>query len=239
MRYIALFLLFFATVVTRSFADGLPQSPYIYVIGEGKITVFPDRITLEAGIESKDEDSKKAKDELTEKSVKFYQLMKKLGLEEKSVVSESVTISILRDREAKKDYYRTFQSFWITVTDINNADGIINGIMESALCSKFAVSKIYSSKENDLQDVLLAKALENARVKADKIAAATDSKVLSVFAVSPVDFTRIKESMLFKTWRNVAAGGWGQPGNAEITLSITEKTLSLDVHVIFLIEPAK
>ncbi len=94
--------------------------------------------------------------------------------------------------------------------------------------------------EEEFEDTVADKALSNAREKAEKTVKPLGMKVTSVFAISPISFTQI---------RNDIFGDRGSHGYTAEEVTPQEKaadsshyrlgpiTVSREVHVIFLISP--
>ena len=93
------------------------------------------------------------------------------------------------------------------------------------------------TKEKDIQQKIWDKALLNAREQADKTAKAMGVKIDSVFAISPVAFPRISGDMFGTTYGEAATERVIVTGPPDYRLGVM--TVSQNIHVIYLISPAK
>jgi uncharacterized protein YggE len=96
------------------------------------------------------------------------------------------------------------------------------------------------SKEKELQDEVWEKALSNAREKAEKTLKGASMKIDSIFAISPVAFPQISQS-IFRGGGEVAGYSINQGARKAdpSQYRLAPVTVSQSVHVIYWISPAK
>lgn len=93
------------------------------------------------------------------------------------------------------------------------------------------------TKEKEIQQEIWEKALVNAREQADKTAKAMGVKVDSVFAISPIPFPQIRGRIFRSEYGEATTERVIMTGPPEYRLG--SMTVSQNVHVIYLISPAR
>jgi uncharacterized protein YggE len=92
-------------------------------------------------------------------------------------------------------------------------------------------------REKQMEDQLWDQALVNARERAEKTLKNMNMKIDAVFAVSPVAYPEIQGKMFGNFEKVIVTGSYAPQQEPEYRLAGV--TLSQDVHVIYLISPAK
>jgi uncharacterized protein YggE len=93
------------------------------------------------------------------------------------------------------------------------------------------------TKEKKIQEEIWDKALVNAREQADQTAKAMGVKVDSVFAISPIPFPQIRGRIFRSDYGEATTERVIMTGPPEYRLG--SMTVSQNVHVIYLVSPAK
>jgi uncharacterized protein YggE len=96
------------------------------------------------------------------------------------------------------------------------------------------------AKAKQLSGEVFAKALEDARASADKLAAASGMKVTSVWAVSKVPFQSVQARILGESDLSpIGAGATPSASDSMPIYRLAPVKFSQSVHVIYLITPEK
>lgn len=225
-----------------AFADGLPTTPYIYVLGSAEEHVDPDLLTLRFEIRATDKDQAKAKTIVAEKSATVFKLFRTFGISDEAITAFKISIAADYD---DGDRGRTFlgyqinRDFTVRLTDFTLYPKVLNGLLEVGIEGMPGVEPSYT-KSAALGEKLKSRALINAREQADGITPVLNAKVNSVFAVSPIPFNEISRA-IFGSSESYAAASLGRDkGGVPGDIYAFEKLKLVQyIHVIFLIEPNK
>lgn len=240
------FLLLYLAIFPISLSargGGLPDRPYIYVQGKAEIQKPADLAILNFDIVVRAPDQLKANDQLQSEANKVFDLLNSRKIAEADVIAENLNSEPEFEQEetyprrrGKLVDYRVVRTFKVKVRDVTVFPKLVNDLLAIGGVEFSSIESGFS-KEKELEIQIWDKALGNARERADSTAKAMGMKIDSVFAVSPVNFLEI-ESKLFGT-------GIGSRG-AEVQRVIESPqyhlapiTVSQEVHVIYLISPAK
>jgi uncharacterized protein YggE len=138
--------------------------------------------------------------------------------------------------------YTVTRNFSVKLTDFSLYPKIVNGLVELRIDSLNGAQPS-SSKADAESAKLKTAALAQARQQADDIAASLGAKVVSVFAVSPIEFGEIPRAIfggtggampMTKTYMSRDLSGSTGDKYVFNQLNFSER-----LHVIFLIEPKK
>ena len=223
--------------------DGLPDRPYIYVQGKAEIQKPADLAILNFDIVVRAPDQPKANDQLQSEANKVFDLLKSRKIAETDVIAENLNSEPEFEQEetsprrrGKLLDYRVVRTFRVKIRDVTVFPKLVNDLLAIGGVEFSGIESGFS-KEKELEIQIWDKALANARERADSTAKAMGMKIDSVFAVSPVAFLEI-ESKIFGT----AIGSRGAEVERVIETPqyrLAPITVSQDVHVIYLISPAK
>jgi uncharacterized protein YggE len=226
---------------------GLPDKPYIYVQGKAEIQKPADIVTLKFDLVGRAPDQPKANADVQSKANKIFALLKERKVADDDVIAEDLRSE--PEFEQEENYsrghgkligYKVPRPFQIKVRDIaafpKLADELIaiQGVEFSGIGGGLA-------KEKEIEPEVWQKALANAREQAEKTLKPLNMKVDSVFAVSPVTFPEIENSIFGSegTVAGVRAYAERAEGPAAPQYQVAPIKISQTVHVICLISPAK
>ena len=126
------------------------QIPLISVSGEGKISVKPDQVVINFGIENIGKDAtevKKLNDETVDKTLIF---IKEFGILSNDYKTTDVSLNRNYDYEKKKYNYRASQSVTIILKNLSRYDSLIMGLVDNGINSvsnvEFKTSKLEEYK---------------------------------------------------------------------------------------------
>jgi len=225
------------------FADGgLPDKPYIYVVGNTESQKPADMVTLRFDVVGRAPELPKANQDVQSSAVKIFGLLKSKKIAENDVIAESVRSEPQFEQEqiypkrGKVICYTVSRTFEVKVRDIIIFPKLVNELLG---LGNVEFSNIVGglSKEKQISEELWNEALANAHERAEKTLKTMNMKIESVFAVSPVSFPEI-QGKIFGNFERVIVTGSNVPMQ-EPEYRLIGVTVSQSVHVIYLISPAK
>lgn len=172
--------IFLALVFTATTALGFAQvqqntPPQINVSGEGKIKVVPDEAVISLGVTNTGSDAnsvKKANDAAIDAILKYLKGQK---LDPKDIQTERVSLNRY-ETEKKKYQYTASQTISINLRDLSKYDALIMGVMDAGANTINGVT-FKTSKEEQYKSEARAKAVADARKKADDYSKALGQKL--------------------------------------------------------------
>jgi uncharacterized protein YggE len=225
---------------------GLPDKPYIYVEGKAEIEQPADMVTLRFDMVARNPDQAKANQEVQAKTNKIFALFTERKIAEADVIASDLKSEPQFEngeesgrKRGKIIGHSVTRSFSAKIRDVG---AFANLVDELLAVSGLEFSGITSglAKEKDMQDEMEKKALIKARDQAEKTLKEIGMKIDSVFAVSPVAFTRIQYG-IFASSAPTADYESALPAGS-LTASkyrLPPITVSQSIHVIYLISPTK
>jgi len=227
-------------------AGGLPDKPYIYVVGKAEMEKPADMVELHFDVVVRGPDETKVNQEVQNKANKIFAL-----LDSRKVPSEDVIAETLKSEPEFEQQdnpppnrgrligYSVARPFHVKVRDVQAFPKLVDELLAISGV-EFTFIQGALSKRKELQDQMWKAALANARERADKIAKPLGLKTDSVFAISPVQFPQIEGDIFSSSERVVVTGALPpiQP-EAASHYRLAPVTVSQTVHVIYLISAAK
>jgi uncharacterized protein YggE len=221
---------------------GLPDKPYIYVEGKAEIEKPADVVTLRFDLVARNPDQNKANQEVQAKASKILAL-----LNEKTIATDDVIAADVKSepefegddsgrKKGKLIGYRVTRRFQVKVRDLPAFPKLVDQLI-GITGVEFSDVDPGLTKEKKLQEEIWDEALVNAREQADKTAKAMGVKIDSVFAISPTPFPQIRGQMFPSGYGEETVERVIVSGRADYRLGSI--TVSQNVHVIYLISPAK
>jgi uncharacterized protein YggE len=241
--------LFFSLLIfpISLFAEGgLPDKPYIYVIGKAEIQKAPDIVTLKFELVGRAPDQSKANDEVQSKAQKIFGLLKERKIAENDVIAEDLRSEPEFEQEegysrgrGKLVGYKVTRPFEIKIRDIGAlpklADELIR--IEGA---EFSGIEGSLAKEKEVQEELRGKALADARMKAETSIKSIGMKIDAVFAVAPISPVEIEHNIFGEITRlGVRGAELAERTAPSPEYRLAPVTINQEAHVIYLISPAK
>ena len=231
------------------FAEGgLPDRPYICVDGYAEVKKPADILTMKFNLVGTGQDLPKANENAQSKATKVFAMLKNYKVAETDVVAEEIRTEPQFESEEKfglrRDKlvgYRILRDFKIRLRDITVYPRLIDELIALGGAEFTEPTEGDLSKRKEIEQQLAEKALTNARENAEKTAKAMGVKLESLFAISPIEFTKIQEAMVGggTAERVVVTGSNVPPPAPAPEYRLEPITVSQSVHVIYLISPAK
>lgn len=240
------FLFALLSLPISALADGgLPNQPYIYVMGSAEIEKPADMVTLRFNLVARAADQVKANQQVQANANKILTLLDGRKIAAQDVIAGDLSSEPeYQETESSRTRgklidYKVTRPFVIKVRDVTTFPKLVDDFLATE-GAEFSGIDAGLSNEKQLQDDVGEKALTNARERAEKTLKTMGAKIDSVFAVSPVAFPEI-ESDIFGTAGTVmgvrSSENLKAPNSPQYRLAPV--TVSQSVHVIYLISPAK
>jgi uncharacterized protein YggE len=224
---------------------GLPDKPYIYVEGKAEIEKPTDVVILRFGLLARNADQVKANQEVQAKATKILSLLDERKIAQTDVVATDLKSEPQYENEdesgrkrGKITGYSVGRSFTVKVRDVPAFPKLVDELLAIAGV-EFTGIDGGLSKEKEMQDEVGAKALTNARERAEKTLQPVGMKIDSIFAISPVAFPEIQRG-IFGSRAPTAEYESALPSQGYTSqYRLAPITISQSTHVIYLISPAK
>lgn len=241
-----LVLLAFASLPLSVLAQGgLPDKPYIYVEGKAEIEKPADMVTLRFELVARNPDQGKANQEVQAKATKVLALTDARKIAESDVVANDLRSKPQYENEG--DYvpnrgkiigHSVSRSFAVKIRDVTAFPKLVDELLAIG-GTEFSEIDAGLSKENEMQDEVRDKALLNGRDRAEKTLKTIGMKIDSVFAVSSVPFPEIQSKFFApsSSGSGSLAVQRARPDPTQYRLAPIK--ISHDVHILYLISPAK
>jgi uncharacterized protein YggE len=234
---------------------GLPDKPYIYVEGKAEVEKTADIVTLRFDVVARGPDQAKANQDVQTKANKIFAMLNGRKVAQSDVVASDIKSE--PQYEKNEEYgskrgkiigFSVTRTFAAKVRDIQIFASVVDELLATAGV-EFSGVEPGLSKEHEVRNEMFEKALTNAREQAEKALKPVEMKIDSVFAVSPIAFPQIRSRIfgadlpeatterVVVTGSYIPASGVGNHVVSEYRLS--PLTVSQNIHVIYLISPAK
>ena len=208
------------------------QSPLMSVSGEGKISVKPDQVVINFGIENIGKDAtevKKLNDETVDKTLKF---IKEFGILSNDYKTTDVSLNRNYDYEKKKYNYRASQSVTIILKNLSRYDSLIMGLVDNGINSvsnvEFKTSKLeeYKSEARKL-------AMKEAQHKAEDYVSVLNQKIGKAITINDNTQTYFPQPMYRMAMADKEISGNSIPKE---TIAVGEIEVVATVSVSFILE---
>jgi len=162
----------------------------VEVIGNSQITVPPDEVSVYLSIETSGKTAEEAKNKNSEITNNVISSLKQLGIE--SIETEN--FNIYQDYDYQSGKTKGYKASNYIKVKTNNFD-LIGKVIDSSVDKGALISSINfelsSEKSNEVKADALAKASQDAKMKAGAIAQGLDKKLGSLVSVSTSDYNYI------------------------------------------------
>ncbi len=241
MRRLLLPLFSLLFPLCASAEGGLPDRPYIYVEGIGKIQREADTVRLSFTLNSFDQKLNAATKKVQDKANKVFVLLDTEKIAPKDVVSESIQWRAARehlDVPVGTKGYVAIRDFSVLVRDLNVFPKLVDELLALGV-EEFKSIEPGLSNQDELNHQARVKAMADARAQAEKTLGEEKMKIDSVFAVSFVPIPRIRSELLGDSGPNFGVvGGSRGLSDAGVQYRLAPVITTQPVHIIYLISPA-
>lgn len=199
----------------------------ITVVGEGKVSLKPDIATINVGAEVRADTVSEAKAEVDAQMASIVAALQEAGVAEKdiqtshySIYYEQEPMPVFREGPAPENQggYRVSNMIQVTVRDVEKAGEVLDAVVQAGANQVYGVNFTVSD-ESAWQSEARAKAMADARARAQELAGLAEVELGEVLSVSEV----IGSSPLLAPMRMVESslGGAGiAPGELELGTQI-------------------
>lgn len=204
--------------------------PMITVMGEGKVKVVPDQVSISVSVESKGTKSADVKKENDTKVDAVLKYIKKMGIDAKDFQTTRVSLNDQYDYEKKKHNYVAVQSIQILVKDLSKYDALMEGLVDSGI-NNIGNIDFQSSKIEMHKSEARKLAIQNAKAKAQDYVGALGQKIGVAYTIvdnSQDNYPRPRYEMMAMKMADSAFGG-------NETLAVGEIEITANVSVSFLL----
>ena len=204
--------------------------PMITVMGEGKVKVVPDQVSISVSVESKGTKSADVKKENDTKVDAVLKYIKKMGIDAKDFQTTRVSLNDQYDYEKKKHNYVAVQSIQILVKDLSKYDALMEGLVDSGI-NNIGNIDFQSSKIEMHKSEARKLAIQNAKAKAQDYVGALGQKIGVAYTIvdnSQDNYPRPRYEMMAMKMADSAFGG-------NETLAVGEIEVTANVSVSFLL----
>ncbi len=177
-------LLIFASLLFIK-ANYLDQPTLITVVGEGKIDIKPQMVMFTANLVNSAKTSSAAVSNNTKLVSYVISLVKSLGVEDKDIIVSYVqivpTTNILGQTE-----YQAVNTIDITLKDLSRFDSLVQSLYNTGT---YSITNIVFTTENsrDVEKQAVAKAVDDANLRANEIAKSLNKSVARIVSLTPVE----------------------------------------------------
>lgn len=191
-------------------ANPLPQQAHIYVEGSATVEVEPDEMQFTLSISETAKELATAKSVVDKKSNKLIALCKKLGIKTKDISTSTLRIyPQFKYNNGNREQTGTQVSRQIDITlrELDNYADVIKALVDAEI-TQTVNTKLVLSKPNEATDKALAKALSDAKQRADRLAKHQGAKLGGVHSISEFN-SRQQEFYQLKVARQIVGQSTG------------------------------
>ena len=229
-RILATLLLLVTTTVVQA-QDRPTHIRTIEVIGQGEVTVVPNEVVMNLGVETTNMSLEQAKRENDSRVQQLIKSLRDAGVAERDIQTANINIEPQYDYRADG---RQFLGFMVrrTVTakikDVTKLEDVTSRVVSAGITSIFNY-EYRTSDEKKLELDSRAKAVASAKEKAEALAKELGLKIIKAYSVVEEGYGRP-----IPVYRDAAmGGGLSSRPTAEGTFALGEITISSNVRVIF------
>jgi uncharacterized protein len=214
------------------------DKPTVSTSGSATVKVDPDRVTVTIGVETKGETAAKAVADNSEIMKRVLDALKGLGITANQTATSNYSVFPIYESisppcimiypqppecapKSEVTGYRAVNSVSVTLeatADVGKViDAAVNAGANNVSGAYFFVSE---AKQQEIRDSLIELAIDNARSRADKAAAAVDMTVVSVQSINLNDFSFPVYYKNFDAAQGENGGTDILPGQQEVAMSV-------------------
>ncbi len=175
-----------------AFAGCQQQTNSVTVTGTYQVTVDPDQAEVYAGVSTLKPTAKEAQDETNKVINAIIAGLKASGINEKDIETQNLNLYQNMewvDNEYKANGWKADQMLKVTTKDLTKVGAIVDAAVNNGANSIQGVSfSLSQDSEKAYKLQVIAKATEDARAKAETIAASLNAKLGKVKSVSEAGF---------------------------------------------------
>lgn len=165
------------------------DKPLLNVSGEGKVLTRPDRAIINMGVQTENKDAKIAQTENAQKMDAVMKKLQELGIAKDDIKTSVYNISPQYDYSDGKSYlkgYQVLNILAVTIKDTAKVGDIIDQVVQVGANRIDSVAFTISEPDKYYNEAI-AKAIDQAKEKANVMANAGGVKIKGVFNISEVN----------------------------------------------------
>jgi uncharacterized protein YggE len=199
-------------------AETLPRT--ITVIGEGQVNAAPDIAIVQVGVQVSDTDPKAATEKAAEEMNNILAALKGEGIAEKDIQTSYYNVYVDRpfgpDGPGNQTFYQVSNNIQVTIRDLARVTDILGATIEAGANNINSID-FRLSDTSQLESEARAKAVDNAKAKAEELAQLNGVAVGEVVSISEVVNSGIYLEQSFAA--GIGGGGAGpiSPGDVTVT----------------------
>ena len=219
-----------AVIVPAVFGQDKPREREISVVGRGSITVIPDKISFQVGVESNGPSVEVVRRDSDAKTNALLKALKDAGVPDRDIVTTNSTLrksfTSAEQSQTKREgtTYTFSRDLLVTLQKIDGADGILAALLKVGANTVSDLTFI-DSKRSEHRDGALALAAADAVRLADFLAGQFGVKRGKVLTISP------DESQEVLTVLRKSVGGATSPGQSEIPAGLSSGEMKVEASV--------
>src|SRR5690554_2988961 len=132
--------------------------PNVTVVGEGKVTVVPDEVLIQARVEHEGGSVKEVQSKNDKVISDLLAYLKDFGIPSEDVKTEYLRLRKEHNYSTKQDYYSANQALSIKLRDLGDYEALMSGLLDKGLNRIDGIS-FSSSKEDQLRSEARKKAV--------------------------------------------------------------------------------
>lgn len=197
----------------------------ISVTGVGEVEIAPDTGNLNLGFRTMDADLAKAKADMTAKMDALIDALKKFNISEKDIQATQLYIypnyTTSNDGKTTLQGYDVSRSITVVFKDLTQTDAILDASIKAGANTFNGLSFSYS-KEDELKQQALDKAIQNANNQADSLAKSFGVKRGKVMNITTVQSYMARNDMaMLKAEADTGGGAGYTPGQVKVNAQIS------------------
>lgn len=222
MKKIAVVL---AILLCATFAYAADDDRTISVTGYGEVEITPDTGNLNLGFRAVDADLAKAKADMTAKMDALVNALKQFNISEKDIQATQLYIypnyATSQDGKTSLQGYDVSRSITVVFKDLTQTDAILDASIKAGANTFNGLNFSYS-KEEELKQDALAKAIANATAQADFLAQNFGVKRGKLISVTTAQsFMPRAEMAMMKAEADMGGGAGYTPGLVKVGAQIS------------------
>ncbi|NOU49149.1 SIMPL domain-containing protein [Pseudoalteromonas sp. JBTF-M23] len=171
-----------------SFASTVPDDPHLYVQGQAKIQVQPDRATIRVAIVEKSKQLPEAKQKVDDIMAKAIKLAKRFDIEKDDIHAEQLNVYRQtrynrNTNEEEFEGFRVTRSLTLTLKKIESYPELLQALVDTGI-TEFNNTEFSVSNREELTDKLKLKAIKDAKLAVKELAGAFDVEVDKLYSAS-------------------------------------------------------
>ena len=164
----------------------------IQVSGSGVVSLAADTASIQIGVVTRSDNVKDAQQENANRMAAVLEAIKKAGIEEKDIMTSQFNVysgsdysSDMLGRETRTPYYQVNNNVTVTIHDLTMVGAVLDAAMEAGANTTYGIS-FSSTQANEAYRKALTRAVEDAMMKAEVLAAAAGVELGELIQIEAV-----------------------------------------------------